>query len=239
MSLAEVLIILGILLLIVEVTILLFSNKSRLPRGGNKRKVYIDTSALMDGRILSIANTGFLGDELYIPRSVIRELQLLADSKDSDKRTRARAGLDVANDMQRVENAHVEIVQDELDRTPVDERLIQLALKNHGLICTMDYNLNKVATTEGIEVLNINDLAMVLREEYIAGQQFKLKITSKGSNPGQGIGHLPDGTMVVVDNAANKINQELTVQVLRFIQTSAGRIIFTKITAKPRKKSAK
>lgn len=240
MSLAEVLILIGIIILIIETTIILVADKSKLLKSGNKRKVYIDTSALMDGRILSIAETGFIGDELYIPRSVIRELQLLADSKDSEKRTRARSGLDAANDLQRVDSAHVEIVQDELDRTPVDERLIQLALKNHGLICTMDYNLNKVAATEGIEVLNVNELAMVLKSEYVSGQQFKIKITSKGSNPGQGIGHLSDGTMVVVDNAANKVNKELNVQVLRFIQTSAGRIIFTKIvsTRSTHKKSA-
>lgn len=198
-----------------------------------KRKIYIDTSALIDGRVLSVAKAGFLGDDLIIPRSVIRELQLLADGKDTEKRARARFGLDNVSDLERVELANVTIYEDTLDRTPVDDRLLELAKDNHGLILTNDYNLNKVAVAEGIDVLNVNDLSMLLRSEYLPGDKFTLHITAVGSNANQGVGHLPDGTMVVVDNAAQKVGQDLEVEFVRYHQTSAGRMMF----AKPAKKS--
>ena len=217
-----------------ETTILLIKSSNRKLLNQNaKRKVYVDTCALMDGRILAVAQTGFIGDDIIIPRSVIRELQLLADGKDSEKRARARAGMDVVNELERVVHFNVEILQDELDRTPVDERLIELAKKNHGVILTVDYNLYKVAATEGIDTLNVNDLALVLRGEYLPGEKAVVKITAKGSNPNQGVGHLPDGTMVVVDNAASKTGQEIEIEFVRFIQTSAGRMMFAKI-ASPR-----
>ncbi|MBR3220250.1 PIN domain nuclease, partial [Candidatus Saccharibacteria bacterium] len=196
----------NLFLIIVLVAILLETtyiavkaSKKRLPSNNQKRKVYIDTSALMDGRILSVAQTGFIGDDLIIPRSVIRELQLLADGKDNEKRTRARFGMDVARELERVVYCNTTIIQDELNRTPVDERLISLAKENHGAICTIDFNLGKVAATEGIDVLNVNELAMTLRSEYLPGDKAKVKITALGSNPKQGVGHLMDGTMVVVD----------------------------------------
>ncbi len=197
-----------------------------------KRKIYVDTSALIDGRIVSVAKAGFLGDDLIIPRSVIRELQLLADGKDSEKRARARFGLDNVNELERVILTNVTIEQDELDRTPVDERLIELAKKSGGLIITTDFNLNKVATAEGIDVLNVNDLALSLRTEYLPGDKFKLHITDEGSNPKQGVGHLPDGTMVVVDNASNKIGKDVEVEFVRFLQTSAGRMMFAKLISR-------
>ena len=203
-----------------------------LPTTNQKRKSYIDTSALMDGRILEVAKTGFIADDLIIPRSVIRELQLLADGKDAEKRTRARFGMDVANDLERVEYCNVTILQDALDRTPVDERLLQLAKDNHGTIITTDFNLGKVASTEHIDVLNVNDLAMVLRSEYLPGDKFTIKITAEGSNPKQGVGHLLDGTMVVVDEASNKIGQELEIEAVRYLQTAAGRMMFAKQTHK-------
>ena len=193
---------------------------------GRGRKIYVDTSSLMDGRILEVAKTGFFSDDLIIPRSVIRELQLLADGKDSEKRSRARFGMEVANELERVVYFNTEILQDELDRTPVDERLLALAKENGGVILTCDFNLSKVAATENIETLNINDLALVLRNEFLPGEKFVVKITTKGSNPKQGIGYLQDGTMVVVDNAAKKIGQELEVSFVRFLQTSSGKMIF-------------
>lgn len=197
--------------------------------GKQRRKVYVDTSVLMDGRILELVKTGFIGDDLYIPRSVIRELQLLADGKDTEKRNRARFGMDVANELEKSNDCNVRVIQDKLDRTLVDERLISLAKENNGLILTNDYNLNKVAGTEQIQVLNINDLALALRMDYLPGDTFKLAITSAGSNPKQGVGHLPDGTMVVVDNALSKVGKEVEVEFVRFFQTSAGRMMFAKI----------
>ena len=164
-----------------------------------RRKVFIDTSTLMDGRILSVAKAGFMGDELLIPRSVIRELQLLADGPDSEKRARARFGLDIVNELERVELASVEIYQDEGERVKVDERLLELAKEHRGIILTNDFNLAKVAATEHIDAININDLAQGLRSEYLPGDKLSVKIISAGANPHQGVAHLPDGTMVVVD----------------------------------------
>lgn len=195
-----------------------------------RRKLFVDTSALIDGRILSVAQAGFLGDEVLIPKSVIRELQLLADGSDSEKRSRARFGMDIANELERVVSADVEIYHDELDRTKVDERLIELAKDHKGAILTNDFNLGKVAATEGIEVLNVNDLAMGLRGEYLPGEKFKLKITAKGNNAHQGVGYLTDGTMVVIDDADRLIGREAEVELVRYLQTSAGKMMFGKLT---------
>ena len=202
---------------------------------GQTRKIYIDSSTLMDGRILNVAKTGFLGGVLIIPRSVLREMQLLADGKDTEKRNRARAGLDIVRELERVVHVDVIILSDPLDRTPVDDRLIQLAKENHGLIMTNDYNLGKVASTLGIDVLNINDLAMELQADYLPGEKLKLKIVATGSNPKQGVGYLPDGMMVVVDEASSKIGKIIEVEFVRFLQTSSGRMMFAKIaeTSKP------
>ena len=133
------------------------------PTKNARRKLFVDTSTLMDGRILSVAKAGFLGDEVLIPRSVIRELQLLADGSDSEKRARARFGLDIVNELERVELASVEIFQDEGERVKVDERLLALAKEYHGVILTNDFNLAKVAATEHIDAININELAQGLR----------------------------------------------------------------------------
>lgn len=224
----ELFILIIVLILLAETTVLFIKSMHRASKNTGRRKVYVDTSALIDGRILTVAQTGFISDDLIIPRSVIRELQLLADGKDKEKRVLARRGMDNANELERVVFCNVTILQDPLDHTPVDERLIALAKENRGLICTNDYNLNKVATTEGIDVLNVNDLAIAVTGGYTAGDRIKVKITGIGSNPGQGIGHLEDGTMVVVDNAARNQGAELEVQILRFIQNSAGRMIFAK-----------
>ncbi len=202
-----------------------------------RRKIFVDTSTLIDGRILAVAQTGFLGDELLIPRSVIRELQLLADGKDGEKRSRARYGMDVANALERVVLADVEIFADDIGgRIKVDERLIELAKAHKGMIMTNDFNLAKVAATEKIEVLNINDLAMNMRSEFFPGEKFKLKINCAGNSPRQGVGHLPDGTMVVVDNASKHVGEEIDVEFIRILQTSAGKMMFAKIDL-PRKKN--
>ncbi len=221
--------ILFLLIVVFVETTTLFIKSFNKPRSGGKRKIYVDTSALMDGRFLSVAQTGFIGDDVIIPRSVIRELQLLADGHDNEKRARARMGLDVVNELERVVFFDTTILQDELDRTPVDERLIELAKKNHGVILTCDFNLGKVAKTEKIDVLNVNDLALVLRGEYLPGEKLNVKITAAGSNPKQGVGYLADGTMVVVDNASKKIGKNLEVEFVKFLQTSAGKMAFAKI----------
>ena len=198
----------------------------------SRRKIYIDTSVLIDGRILEIAKTGFLDGDLIILKSVLLELQLLADSKDNDKRTKARAGLDAAAELERVINVNTEIIDDTGGLRKVDEQLLKVAKENKGVIMTMDFNLIKVAKAERIETLNINDLALAVRTEFNPGDKFKVKIVEKGSNRGQGVGHLPNGTMVVVENAASKIGKEVTVELTKFFETSAGRMAFAKIIKK-------
>ena len=216
--------------------------RKHAPVKNARRKLFVDTSTLMDGRILSVAKAGFLGDEVLIPRSVIRELQLLADGSDSEKRTRARFGLDVVNELERVELASVEIFPDEGDRVKVDERLLELAKTYHGIILTNDYNLTKVAAAEHIDAININDLAQGLRSEYLPGDKLDVKITAVGANPRQGVAHLPDGTMVVVDDAeryAGK-NQTITIEFVRYLQTAAGKMMFAKLaTPKVAKRQTK
>ncbi|MBR3319858.1 TRAM domain-containing protein [Candidatus Saccharibacteria bacterium] len=220
-----------------ETTILLIkklTEKSSRPKG--HRKVYVDTSSLMDGRILEVAKTGFLSDDFIIPRSVTRELQLLADGKDLVKRNRARNGLDVVREMERVIHFDTTILDDShLGRMPVDERLLVLAKENRGVILTCDYNLEKVAATEHIDVLNINDLAMVLGNKFQVGDKLHVRITEKGHNPGQGIGHLSDGTMVVVDGGGDKIGSDVDAVFVKFHQTSAGRMIFADLPGRKRK----
>lgn len=200
------------------------------------RKVFVDTSVLMDGRILAAAQTGFLSDDLIIPRSVIRELQLLADGKDAAKRARARFGLDIVSALERIDFFDVAILPDRLDHTPVDERLLELAKSEHGMIMTLDYNLSKVAATEKIPILNLNELTLALQHEHLAGERLKLKITSPGSNNRQGIGHSRDGIMVVVEDAKNKVGKEVEVEFTHFLQTPSGRMAFAKLV-KPTSKA--
>ena len=234
-------VILSILLVILGETSFLSVVKLRggalFRRASEKRRIYVDTSALMDGKLLDLARTGFLADDLVIPRSVIRELQMLADGKEANKRARARFGLDAVNELERIEFFETEILGDKLDHTPVDERLIELAKadKGKGWILTNDFNLNKVAGTEGISVLNINELVLALQNELQAGDRVKLVIDSKGSGSEQGVGHLPDGTMVVVEDAKSKIGKEINVEIMRFHQTPAGRLIFAKLVRASRK----
>lgn len=202
------------------------------PTFNSKRKIYVDTSVLIDGRILNVARSGFLDGDLIILKSVLLELQLLADGKDSEKRSRARAGLEVAAELERVVNVNTEILDDGGEHKKVDEELLKVAKEARGSILTLDYNLIKVATAEKIETLNINDLALAVRNEFLPGEKIKLKITEKGSNRGQGVGHLGDGTMVVVEAAANKVGKEVVVEFVKFYETSAGKMIFARLVRK-------
>lgn len=229
-----------ILIILAETTVLVAKSRQKpFLNTNSKRKVYVDTSALMDMRLLAIAETGFIGDSVIIPRSVIHELQLLADGKDSEKRSRARAALDAVSQLERVVYFDTTILDDELDRTPVDDRLLELAKANHGLILTNDYNLNKVATAEQIDVLNINDLALALRGDLLPGEQTTVKIVAVGEGAHQGVGYLADGTMVVVDRADKKIGEDVRIELIRLRQTSAGRMMFAKVAPTPQPTKAK
>ena len=226
----ELFILLVVLAIFVETTIILF-RKYKL-NFNSKRKIYVDTSALIDGRILNVAKSGFIDGDLIILKSVLTELQLLADGKDSFKRNRARAGLEAVSELERVVNVNTEIIDDGSGYKKVDDELLKHAKETRGAILTLDYNLIKVAEAEKIETLNINDLALAVRNEFLPGEKIKLKITEKGSGRGQGVGHLKDGTMVVVDNAAGRIGKEIAVEFVKFYETPAGKMIFAKLAKK-------
>ena len=228
MQTKDIVLLAGTLLILGEVSYLL----ARLPKNSIKSKdraILVDTSVLMDGRIAAVAQTGFIGGTLVIPRSVIGELQFLADHADSDKRARARYGLDVVTELQAMEQVDVELLQDGSHaREGVDDRLLKLAKQHPAVIMTLDYNLNKVAAVEGTEVLNLNELAQSIRMEHLPGEKITLEIIQKGQDAHQGVGYLPDGTMVVVDQANSQIGQTLDVEIVRNLQTAAGRMIFAK-----------
>ena len=229
------------LIILSETTLLVIKTRSKpLITSHQKRKIYIDTSVLMDPRFLAVAQTGFIGDDLIVPRSVIHELQLIADGKDHDKRTRARAGLDTVRELERITFFDLTIYSDALDRTPVDNRLLELAKANHGFILTNDFNLKKVAATEQIEVLSLSELALALRNEYLPGERARVKIVATGSNAGQGVAYLKDGTMVVIDHGKSHLGQEVEVEFIRLNQTAAGTMMFARLvrSRKPRRKSA-
>ena len=220
-----ILIICGVIL--VETTFLVFKNHTTLRTG--KRKVFVDTSALIDGRIVNVARTGFLDGDLIILKSVLRELQLLADGKDNEKRTRARQGLDNVAELERVIEINTDIMDDGEDPRKVDDLLLKYAREYGGVILTLDYNLIKVAEAEKVGTLNLNDLALATKTDFKAGERAKIKIVEKGSGRGQGVGHLENGAMVVVENAARKVGKEVTVEFERLHETSAGRIIFARL----------
>lgn len=221
---------LGLLALVaVETSILLWKSPRKVPTYKNDKPIFVDTSVLMDGRITGIAATGFITSELVIPRSVILELQLLADKSDHDKRERARFGLDVVAELQATEGVKISIFDDGKAENGVDERLLELARTRDGAVMTIDYNLNKVASVEHIKILNINELAQGLRMAHLPGEKFALELVEKGSDSHQAVGYLSDGTMVVVENAASKLGKTLTVECIRSLQTVAGKMLFARL----------
>ena len=222
----ELFILIVVLAILAETTVLVL--RKYKPTFNSKRKIYVDTSILIDGRILNIARSGFLDGDLIVLKSVLLEMQLLADGKDSDKRARARAGLEPVAELERVVNVNTEILDNGGRYKKVDEELLKIAKETKGAILTLDYNLIKVAKAEKIETLNVNELALALRNEFLPGEKIKIKILEKGSNRGQGVGHLDDGTMVVVENAANKIGKEIIVEFVKFYETPAGKMIFAR-----------
>ena len=201
----------------------------------------LDTSAIMDGRIVDVAKSGVITAEIIVPRSVIREMQLLADKADHDKRMRARAGLENVRELQKLETVGVTIVNDGLvDAGGVDERLLNLAKNYDAAIATTDFNLNKVAKVVGITVVNVNELAQMLRTQHLPGESVEIQLIQPGANREQAVGYLDDGTMVVVEDAKNMIGQKLRVEIVRNLQTEAGRMMFAKkIAMRPTKNKVK
>jgi uncharacterized protein YacL len=189
----------------------------------------LDTSVIIDGRIADIAETGFLDGTIVIPQFVLRELQLVADSADSLKRNRGRRGLDILQRVQKLTNLHVQIVEDDFPAVrEVDLKLIELAKVYEGKIVTNDFNLNKVAQLQGVEVLNINELANSLKPIVLPGELMRVFILKEGKEYNQGVAYLDDGTMVVVDNARKMIGKTIEISVTSVLQTTAGKMIFGK-----------
>ncbi len=235
----ETLIVILLLVIAAEVTYLTVNNFKMFGRT-SQSPIFVDTSVLIDGRIVSIAQSGFMSRTLYIPRSVVGELQFLADNADSEKRTRARHGLDVINELQALTTVKTEIFQDGTRaKDGVDNRLLELAKKHNGSICTIDYNLNKVAVVEGISVLNVNDLAKTLRMAYLPGERTVIELSQKGNDSHQGVGHLSDGTMVVVEQGGQFIGKSVEIEFIRSLQTAAGKMMFAKLVNVPEKKIAR
>ncbi|HLH22780.1 MAG TPA: TRAM domain-containing protein [Chloroflexota bacterium] len=196
-------------------------------------RVLVDTSAIIDGRIAGVAETGFLFCTLVVPRFVLTELQQVADSSSAERRIRGRRGLDVLDELQKHSLAPVEIVDLDVDDTAdVDSKLVRLARANEWALLTNDFNLNKVAALQGIRVLNLNELANKLKPTYLNGDVLRIKIVERGNQAGQGVGYLPEGTMVVVEGADQLVGQEADVIVTRSLQNLMGRMIFARPKAR-------
>lgn len=198
------------------------------------RPLVLDTSVLIDGRVESFGTTGFLDAPLIVPQFVIEELQRLADSGDKMKRARGRRGLNMVGKLQESPYLDVSIDTAEVTGHAVDHMLLEMAKEQNLRILTTDYNLNKVAQIHGVTVLNINDLANTLKSQAIPGETLHIEIVKPGEGPTQGVGYMPDGTMVVVENAADHVGDSVTLTVTNSLQTSAGRMIFGKVVEEPK-----
>ena len=195
--------------------------------------IVIDTSAIIDGRIVDICKTKFIDGKFVVPRFVLKELQQIADSSDSIKRQRGRRGLEVLNTIQKDMGIPVTIHEEDFpDVTEVDAKLVKLAKLLDAMILTVDFNLNRVATIQNVRVLNINELANALKPVVFPGESMEIKLLKEGKEHNQAIGYLDDGTMVVVEEARRFIGQSVKVAVTSVLQTQAGRMIFTKIENK-------
>lgn len=219
---------------ILAILIMILAKVLRAPIGqssGRQNKLLLDSCALIDGRILEIINAGFIQSKLIVPDFVVRELQMLADGQDARKRERARFGLDIIQKLQNNSKCTVEIFKDNIEHElTTDDRLVKAAKKISADLCTIDFNLNKVATIEGVRVLNVNELANAIRPVSLPGEIKRIKIVQKGSSKKQGVGYLDDGTMVVVEGAAGSQGKTIEVEVNRYIQTDAGKMLFAKMT---------
>ena len=206
---------------------------SRQTKGA--RPLLLDTSAIIDGRIADIAETRILESEVVVPRFVLRELQTIADSQDKLKRNRGRRGLDVLNALQTAESIDIRIVDAQapnVESAPdVDTKLVAMAQNLDGRIITNDYNLNKIAQLRNVDVVNINDLANAVKPVVLPGEQVTMKVIKAGEEPGQGVGYLDDGTMVVAEQGRDHIGKTITINVTSVLQTSAGRMIFGRMDA--------
>jgi uncharacterized protein YacL len=196
-------------------------------------RVLLDTSAIIDGRIADIAATGFVPGALAVPRFVLLELQGIADSADSMRRSRGRRGLEVLERLKRQPRARLEVLEEEQGAEDVDSGLVRLALDRRWSILTNDFNLNRVASIQGVDVLNVNELANAVKSVLLPGEEMVIRIIQEGKEYGQGIGYLEDGTMVVVENGRRHLNADVGCVVQRVLQTAAGRMVFANLRGSP------
>jgi uncharacterized protein YacL len=220
--------------------------RDRLPRRGGTqqdtegdnlliRTILMDTSVIIDGRILDIARTGFLTGTLVIPRFILNELQYIADSADGLRRQRGRRGMEILAQLQKVPGIPVQISDMDVEGTrEVDDKLVILARQMKCSILTNDYNLNRVAELQGVSVLNINELANSVKAVLLPGEALSVNIIQEGREHGQGVGYLDDGTMVVIEDGVNFLHSEIGVTVTKVLQTAAGRMIFARPEANRR-----
>jgi uncharacterized protein YacL len=190
----------------------------------------LDTSVIIDGRIADLCETGFIEGTLIVPQFILLELQHISDSSDGLKRARGRRGLDVLNAIQKMSNIRVTITEEDFPNVKeVDSKLVELAKKIDAKIFTNDLNLNKVAGIQGVKILNINELCNALKPVVLPGETIRVFVLKEGKEAGQGVAYLDDGTMVVVDHAKRWIGKNVDVMVTSVLQTSAGRMIFTRL----------
>jgi uncharacterized protein YacL len=210
--------------------------KLRLPIGGrlsvpaglaNGPAKVLDTSVIIDGRILDIVGSGFLEGPLLLPRFVLRELQTIADSNDAMRRARGRRGLEVLTKLQAM--IPLEIVERDYDAADVDAKLVLLARERAAKLVTNDFNLNRVANVEGVAVLNMNELANAVKPALLPGEELRVVLIKEGKESHQGVGYLDDGTMIVVENGRRLVGETVEVSVTSALQTAAGRMIFAKV----------
>ena len=197
---------------------------------GLKSLKVLDTSVIIDGRVADLCETGFLEGTFFVPQFILHELQHIADSSDSLKRARGRRGLDILNKIQKMADIDVQIVEEDFPNVKeVDAKLVVFAKKKNARIMTNDLNLNKVAGLQGVRVLNINELCNALRPVVLPGETIRVFVLKEGKEAGQGVAYLDDGTMIVVDNARRCIGRNIDVVVTSVLQTTAGRMIFTRL----------
>lgn len=193
-----------------------------------QRPLILDTSAIIDGRILDIAKTGFISGLVLIPNFILLELQQVSDSADNLKRQRGRRGFDIISELKKVHGVKIEVWEKDAGGKSVDERLLKLAKSLHGKVFTTDFNLNKLAEAHGVSVLNVNELSNAIKTQALPGETLKIKVFHVGKDARQGVGYLEDGTMVVVEDGVESLGRTIEVEVSRVLQGSAGRIIFGK-----------
>jgi uncharacterized protein YacL len=198
------------------------------PEGGSAvPRIVVDTSAIIDGRIADIAESGFLYGVLEVPRFVLDEVQRLADSSDTLRRTRGRRGLEILARMRKSATTPVQVIDEDVPGTPeVDSKLVAIAKRDGRAVLTNDLNLNRIADLQGVRVLNVNSLANAVKPALLPGEDLRVRVIQPGKDAGQGVGYLDDGTMVVIEGGAKAIDSEVDVTVTRVLQTVAGRMVF-------------